>query len=635
MAYQALYRVWRPQTFDQLIGQEIVAETLKNAVAYQQLSHAYLFTGPRGTGKTSTARLLAKTINCLNQVEGNPCNQCESCIAIQSGDSPDVVEIDAASNNGVDEIRDLRDKVRYVPVISKYKVYIIDEVHMLTVGAFNALLKTLEEPPSHAIFVLATTEPHKIPATVISRTQRFDFHKIQESIIVNHLAHILTEMEVQYDPSALKILALAANGGMRDALSLLDQALSYDRTRVSEASALRVSGSFDQTVFKEYLLDLYLSEGFRAMELVQLAIQEGKQASRFIEELIIFAKDILLLQYTRQNQSLLSQADIQKLEKIPKQFYFSLIDHLIRVQDQFRLSHQPDLYLQVVTLQLVQLKEGLASVENNQLEGRIAELEAQVQDLSDKLEAVITKGVSTATFEEGKEARMRPVSAGRRHAYRQERNQIFAVLDQATRAHLERMKQEWLGILSQLNPKERSKFAETQPLAAGPGLVLIAFQNEIFCGMAQEDLPLIQKLMQISQNHLNEQVYYVFVLNREWHQLRRDYKLLRDQNAGKPLGIAFEVPEGLETSGRQANELPEEVEVLSQIEVEGIVTKEDIVLDSLIDETRESETVSFLPQEEVMALEQSSEEDKEVNSLPAHVITAIELFGKENIEIYE
>ena len=221
MSYQALYRVWRPQKFIDVVGQEHVTKTLQNALLQEKISHAYLFSGPRGTGKTSAAKILAKAVNCERSPVAEPCNECSACLGITDGSIPDVIEIDAASNNGVEEIRDIRDKVKYAPSSVKYKVYIIDEVHMLSIGAFNALLKTLEEPPKHVIFILATTEPHKIPLTIISRCQRFDFKRITAKAIVNRMKLIVDETGVKYDEEALQVIARAAEGGMRDALSLL------------------------------------------------------------------------------------------------------------------------------------------------------------------------------------------------------------------------------------------------------------------------------------------------------------------------------------------------------------------------------------------------------------------------------
>lgn len=225
MSYQALYRVWRPQLLEDVVGQSHITKTLKNALLQQKLAHAYLFSGPRGTGKTIAAKIVAKAINCKQAPVAEPCNECDACVGITTGSVVDVIEIDAASNNGVDEIRDIRDKVKFAPSEVAYKVYIIDEVHMLSTGAFNALLKTLEEPPAHVIFILATTEPHKIPLTILSRCQRFDFKPISNEALINRMKFILDSNQQPYEEEAIELIARAADGGARDALSLLDQAI--------------------------------------------------------------------------------------------------------------------------------------------------------------------------------------------------------------------------------------------------------------------------------------------------------------------------------------------------------------------------------------------------------------------------
>ena len=284
MAYQALYRKWRPQKFEDMVGQTAVTKTLKNAIIHHKTSHAYLFTGPRGTGKTSAAKIFAKAINCLNPQDGEPCNECLLCKGITEGTIGDVIEIDAASNNGVEEIRDIRDKARYAPTQATYKVYIIDEVHMLSTGAFNALLKTLEEPPKNVIFILATTEPHKIPATIISRTQRFDFRRITNDEIIQRLRYILEQEEIAYEEEALSVIARCANGGMRDALSLLDQVISFSDDKVSFEQAIQVSGSLTDDLMIEFVRLLTQQQAQAALLQLQDLLLLGKEASRLIEE---------------------------------------------------------------------------------------------------------------------------------------------------------------------------------------------------------------------------------------------------------------------------------------------------------------------------------------------------------------
>ena len=238
MEYQALYRAFRPQKFSDVVGQHHVTKTLQNAITRNKESHAYLFSGPRGTGKTSIAKIFAKALNCQYETDGEPCNECELCVSITDGSANDVIEIDAASNNGVDEIRNIRDKVKYAPAEAEFKVYIIDEVHMLTTGAFNALLKTLEEPPAHAIFILATTEPHKIPATIISRTQRFDFKSLDIEEITERLEFVAQQENTAYDKEALSYIARIAEGGMRDALSIMDQVIAFSSDEITMQDAV-------------------------------------------------------------------------------------------------------------------------------------------------------------------------------------------------------------------------------------------------------------------------------------------------------------------------------------------------------------------------------------------------------------
>ena len=293
MAYVALYRKWRPQGFDALVGQEAVRTALTNALETGRIAHAYLFAGPRGTGKTSTAKILAKAVNCEHGPTPNPCNECRNCVRINDGTSMDVFEIDAASNRGIDEIRDLREKVAFAPVSGRYKVYIIDEVHMLTTEAFNALLKTLEEPPPHVIFILATTEPHKIPATIHSRCQRFDFRRVTDADIVKRLREVADGSGIAADDDALQLIAVQADGGMRDALSLLDQC-GVMAERVTAETVRSVLGIVGREALRELVKAIGEGQVPKTLEFLETLLAGGKDVKQIITELAEYLRAVLL-----------------------------------------------------------------------------------------------------------------------------------------------------------------------------------------------------------------------------------------------------------------------------------------------------------------------------------------------------
>lgn len=296
MSYTALYRKFRPADFEDVKGQEHIVTTLKNQIKYRRIGHAYLFCGTRGTGKTTIAKVFAKTVNCENPIDGGPCNECETCKAINAGSSMNVIEIDAASNNGVDNIREIRDEVAYSPTEGHYKVYIIDEVHMLSIGAFNALLKTLEEPPSYVIFILATTEAHKIPITILSRCQRYDFKRMTIDTIADRLRELADKEKVEVEERALRYIAKAADGSMRDGLSLLDQCIAfYLGQKLTYENALEVLGAVDTGIFSEILRCVIDNDIVKIMHKLESLIMLGRELSQFVSEFTWYLRNLLLI----------------------------------------------------------------------------------------------------------------------------------------------------------------------------------------------------------------------------------------------------------------------------------------------------------------------------------------------------
>lgn len=318
LSHQAIYRKFRPKIFDDVLGQEHVTRTLKNQILTDNIAHAYLFSGIRGTGKTSTAKIFSRAVNCLNNHDGNPCNECEICRSILDETNMDVIEMDAASNNGVEDIRELRDKVKFLPVKSKYKVYIIDEVHMLSKGAFNALLKTLEEPPEHLLFILATTEPQKIPATILSRCQRFDLKRIKSSVIVENMKTICKEINIEYDEKALKLIAANSEGAMRDALSILDRCVSFNEDKIDYDTVINLLGTVNyQSVLEA--ANLIIDRDIKnAMVLVDDILNLGKEISIFLDELIICFRNMLIIKTTNSTDNLMriSEEEAEELKNV-------------------------------------------------------------------------------------------------------------------------------------------------------------------------------------------------------------------------------------------------------------------------------------------------------------------------------
>ena len=520
MAYQALYRKWRPQKFEDMVGQTAVTKTLKNAIIHHKTSHAYLFTGPRGTGKTSAAKIFAKAINCLNPQDGEPCNDCLLCKGITEGTIGDVIEIDAASNNGVEEIRDIRDKARYAPTQATYKVYIIDEVHMLSTGAFNALLKTLEEPPKNVIFILATTEPHKIPATIISRTQRFDFRRITNDEIIQRLRYILEQEEIAYEEEALSVIARCANGGMRDALSLLDQVISFSDDKVSFEQAIQVSGSLTDDLMIEFVRLLTQQQAQAALLQLQDLLLLGKEASRLIEEWLEFSRDLLVAKQTGDMIGR-SEAFVAFAKEVEEAFLYRFMDALNQTQQEMRFTTKPTISLEVFTIKMAQPVVAIAGQAAPANQEYVSQLEQQLQSLQQQMSQLLQgQGVVAP-----KKAPSTPQAKS--STYKPNIGEVYKVLDAATRKDLIFIRELWGDLLQMLSTTQRALLKASEPVAASPNGFVLKFDYEILCQRAQESVELHEDIARHCQTLAQYPGNFVSVTGEQWVQIRQDY--LRDK----------------------------------------------------------------------------------------------------------
>lgn len=352
MAYQTLYRKYRPKTFGLVYGQDVIVKTLKNVIKNDKLSHAYLFTGPRGTGKTSSAKLFAKAINCLNNKDGDACNECENCKSFNNNSNPDIIEIDAASNNGVDEIREIKNKVSLVPSMSKYKVYIIDEVHMLSIGAFNALLKTLEEPPEYIIFILATTEPQKIPATIISRCQRFDFKSISHDKMKQCLENIISKENISIDDGAIEEIINNSKGGMRDAIGLLDQASAFCNNNITANDIEELSGNISIKQIRIFLSNIMQKEYNVIFDSISNYSSNGKDFALICEKIINYIREGILYKKKINTDKILDK-DKNIFDKLSDTDLYDLIDYLSDTLVKVKNSYQKELTFEVQMIQMI------------------------------------------------------------------------------------------------------------------------------------------------------------------------------------------------------------------------------------------------------------------------------------------
>ena len=467
--YQALYRKYRSQTFGEMVGQKVISTTLRQAVESGKISHAYLFSGPRGTGKTSAAKIFAKAMNCPNQVDGEPCNHCDICRDITNGSLEDVIEIDAASNNGVDEIREIRDKSTYAPSRATYKVYIIDEVHMLSTGAFNALLKTLEEPTQNVVFILATTELHKIPATILSRVQRFEFKSIKQGAIKEHLASILEKEGLTFDDEALTIIARRAEGGMRDALSILDQELSLSPdNHVSQAVAEEITGSIGLTALDSFVANVRNQETTQALSNLETLFDNGKSMSRFSTDLLEYFRDLLIVKAGGENShhSPLFEENLS----LEQDRLFQLIDLVTSALPEIKTGTHPKIYAEMLTIKLSETHSQMSQEIPENLQEELDSLRREVEGLRKALKEGKVQGDALPT------RKAKPA-----YQYKVDREKILTIMretmenPQKSRQCLDALKGTWPEILDSISPQNRALLNGSEPVLANQENAILAF----------------------------------------------------------------------------------------------------------------------------------------------------------------
>jgi len=523
VSHIALYRSWRPQMFKDMVGQQHIIQTLQNAIREQRVSHAYLFNGPRGTGKTTTAKVLAKAVNCEHGPAIEPCNECATCIGITEGHIMDVVEIDAASNRGIDEIRDIRDKVRYAPTEVRYKVYIIDEVHMLTAEAFNALLKTLEEPPAHVIFILATTEPHKLPATIISRCQRFDFRQVSTAEQVARLDEICREEGIVATEEALSYIARLSEGGMRDAISLLEQTAAFSNRNITLEAAVDVTGGIAAEQFYKLAEAIQAKNAAEMLPLVEQLMLAGKSPDKCMENLIYYFRDLLVLKLAPGGQAATERiVDIDRFQAMASAYtpeeLFRMIEILNHYQNELKTAAQPQTLLEVALLKLCSTSVPNAQQSAGISSDEVGSLRQQIQLLESQVSKLMKQGVAAAPAASQGNDRQAPrksftASGINRPKVKLDRY-VAALQGQETQAA--RMK--WGEIMARVKERKvtvQAWLKDSELVSVTDGQLLLTFKNEMHREMTER--PSHREIIeQVSAEVMNQPYQIVTVMLKDW-----------------------------------------------------------------------------------------------------------------------
>lgn len=473
--YQALYRQYRPKTFDEVLGQKHITITLKNQIQKENIGHAYLFSGTRGTGKTSTAKIFSRAVNCLNLKDGDPCNECEICLGILDESIMDVIEMDAASNRGINDIRELRDKVIYPPTRAKYKVYIIDEVHMLTTEAFNALLKILEEPPKHLIFILATTEPEKLLPTILSRCQRFDFKRVTMLDIIGNMKSICDKLGIEVEDKVLNLIARNSDGAMRDALSLLDQCTSFSSGKITYDDATSILGIVNSDLILSMADDIIAKDLEKVLKSINDIIQNGKDIHQFIKDLIQHFRNLMIVKTSKIPKELV-EIDEDSLERYLNQskaislnFILRGLDILTTADEKSKWSTQPRIILEMATIQLTKLDEELS------LEERVKKLEMGIRTEQKTLKEEKSKMESTSRERTPQISREQPIGKEPEPLLEKE---IF--VDDGKELEFETITKDWQSILQIIKSKKMNIFAllkEGEPVSYSKDLLVIGYKE--------------------------------------------------------------------------------------------------------------------------------------------------------------